>query len=81
MMSAIDACGAWKGRGGRSGVNYGGLTLGRVSYPNVNVVGAVSLVEGAELLGLLGSAEDGAAVIVDGGACFLEVPVDNVLVG
>jgi hypothetical protein len=47
VMSAIDACGAWKGRGGRSGVNYGGLTLGRVSYPNVNVVGAVSLVEGA----------------------------------
>ena len=49
-MSAIDACGAWKGRGGRSGVNYGGLTLGRVSYPNVNVVGAVSLVEGSHLL-------------------------------
>ena len=47
MMSAVGTGGAWEGRDGTTRVDYGGLTLGRVAYPYVDVVGAVSLVEGA----------------------------------
>ena len=50
MFAAIVAIGAGKGRDGGAGINYEGLTLGWVAYPEVDVVSAVALVEGGELL-------------------------------
>ena len=63
MASAVDAFGAGEGGGGGAGVDYGGLALGGVAYPDVDVVGAVALVEGAELL--LGGGAGEVAVGID----------------
>lgn len=45
VVAAVGAFGAGEGGYGGSGVDYGGLTLGGVAYPYVDVVGAVALVE------------------------------------
>lgn len=47
MMSTIHACRAREGSDAAARVYHGSLTLGRESHPYVDVVGSVSLVEGA----------------------------------
>ena len=50
VTSAIRTAGTRKSHHGGTRVDHGGLLLGRVSHPNVDVVGAIPLVEAAELL-------------------------------
>jgi len=49
-MAASGAFATRKGGDGRAGVDYSGLALCWVAYPDVDVMGSVALVEGAQLL-------------------------------
>ena len=50
MMPAVGAIAAWKGCDGGTSVDYGSLTLGGITYPDINVVCSVALVECTYLL-------------------------------
>lgn len=57
MTATINACAAGKYGNGGAGIDNDRLTLGGVAYPKIHVVGAVALVECADLLFEIGVRE------------------------
>lgn len=86
MNTAIGAGGAGEGGYRGASVDYGGLTLGRIAHPYVHVVGAIALVEGAQLLLWELSTEGRWTTVMlvigfDVLAAFCEVACNHVMVG